>query len=101
MKTEMFKMRVYVGELFEAKTKLTKKEFWDTLKRNKAVLDDPANEFCDFNLYEQGKANDEGYGYREQTIEKETYTINEYVFTRGMSAIFLIHIKAKEGYHFK
>ena len=101
MKTEMFKIRVYVEELFEAKTKLTKKEFWDTLKRNKAVLDDPANEFDDFNLYEQGKANDEGYGYYERTTEKETYIIKEYVFTHGLSAIYLTHIKAKEGYHFK
>lgn len=101
MKTEMFKMRVYVEELFEAKTKLTKKEFWDTLKRNKAVLDDPANNFYDGTFYEQEKANDEGYWYYERTTEKETYTIKEYVFTHGMSAIYLSHFKAKEGYHFK
>ena len=101
MKKNIYKLKSYMGDIFEASVDISEKDFKAILKQNLEFLLDPDNQFEDIALYENGKANDEGYSYRAETREHERYTITEHIFSCGISQLYLQHAVAKDGYGFK
>lgn len=103
MKKNIYRMKSYIGEIFEASVDISEKEFKAILNKNLDYLHDPDNQFQDYGsweVWENGKVNDEGYTYRKTTREHERYTITEHIFGCGISALYLQHAVAKDGYGF-